>query len=64
MLPLLVELDSDGNVRSKTGFFVDDFSGGMNLTSSSTTPDFIDDENVITESLDLGPGIDHAQTEV
>lgn len=49
----LVELDSDGNVRSKTGFFVDDFTRGMLYTSSITGPEYVDDANFATQTLHL-----------
>ena len=49
----LIELGADGTVRSKTGFFVDDFTKGLALTASSVTPNFIDDPSWITQSLDV-----------
>ena len=48
----LVELTSEGAVRSKTGFFVDDFSKGMALTASTFSTDFIDDASFATSSVD------------
>lgn len=48
----LVELTSDGTLRSKTGFFVDDFTKGMLFTASFARNEFIDDESFATESLD------------
>lgn len=49
----LIELDAEGNVRSKTGFFVDDFTKGLALTASQITSTFIDDPSFITEALDV-----------
>jgi hypothetical protein len=48
----LVELDADGVVRSKTGFFVDDFTKGMALSASTIGNEFIDDASFATSSLD------------
>ena len=48
----LVELNSSGMVRSKTGFFVDDFTKGFALTASEVSQNFIDDESFITQTLD------------
>ena len=47
----LVELNSSGDVRSKTGFFVDDFKGGFNLTASIFTPYWQEDDAITTETL-------------
>ena len=46
----LVELNSSGMVRSKTGFFVDDFTKGLALTASEVSQNFIDDESFITQN--------------
>lgn len=48
----LVELTGSGAVRSKTGFFVDDFTKGMALTASTLSNEFIDDASFATSSLD------------
>jgi hypothetical protein len=48
----LVELTGEGLVRSKTGFFVDDFTKGYALTASTSTNEFIDDASFATSSLD------------
>jgi len=48
----LVELDANGVVRSKTGFFVDDFTKGVALTASTTGDAFIDDASAHTSSFD------------
>ena len=50
----LVELNADGSVRSKTGFFVDDFTKGYALTASTINGEFIDDASFATSSLDDG----------
>ena len=50
----LVELNSSGEVRSKTGFFVDDFSKGVAFTASTIQNEFIDDASFATSSLDEG----------
>jgi hypothetical protein len=47
----LVELNSSGEIRSKTGFFVDDFKGGFNLTASGFFPEWIADDAAVTQSL-------------
>ena len=47
----LVELNSSGDVRSKTGFFVDDFKGGFNLTASMVSPYWQEDDAITTETL-------------
>ena len=44
----LVELNSSGEIRSKTGFFVDDFKGGFNLTASELFPEWVPDDALIT----------------
>jgi hypothetical protein len=49
----LIELDGTGNVRSKTGFFVDDFTKGLALTASEVSPNYIDDASFITQTLDV-----------
>ena len=49
----LVELGADGSLRSKTGFFVDDFTKGLALTASTTGPNYLDDPNWITQALDV-----------
>lgn len=46
------EFDSDGNVRIRSGFFADDFTGAYKFAASQFTPDFIDDERFITSSWD------------
>lgn len=48
----LVEVNSSGQVRSKTGFFVDDFTKGLAMTASVVGPTFIDDATFITQTLD------------
>ena len=48
----LIELDNDGIVRSKTGFFVDDFTKGYALTASTINNNFIDDDAFATSSLE------------
>lgn len=48
----LVELDANGIVRSKTGFFVDDFTKGVAFTSLAKTPEFIDDATFHNSSFD------------
>ena len=48
----LVELDGAGNVRSKTGFFVDDFTKGYALTASQAVNEFVDDPSQTTSSLE------------
>ncbi len=50
----LVELNSSGEIRSKTGFFVDDFSKGVAFTASTIENEFIDDASFATSSLDEG----------
>jgi len=50
----LVELTSTGEVRSKTGFFVDDFTKGYALTGSTISNEFIDDASFATSSIDEG----------
>jgi hypothetical protein len=47
----LVEIDGDGGVRSKTGFFVDDFQNGLALTASTETANFIEDKSFVHETL-------------
>lgn len=47
----LVELDSDGAVRSKTGFFVDDFTNGLSLTASPTGPIWKEDFASVGQTL-------------
>jgi hypothetical protein len=49
----LVELASDGSIRSKTGFFVDDFTKGFAFTSSFLQKEYIDDQRFATQTLDL-----------
>lgn len=48
----LVEFGPGGIVRSKTGFFVDDFSKGYAFTASSVGNDLIDDASFATSSYD------------
>ena len=52
----LIEQNSAGQIRSKTGFFVDDFSYGLALASAEVGPNFIDDESWITQTLDTLKG--------
>jgi len=52
----LIEQNSNNTIRSKTGFFVDDFSYGLALASSEVGPNFIDDESWITQTLDTLKG--------
>ena len=47
----LVELNSNGEIRSKTGFFVDDFKLGFALSSSPFSNEFNSNPNVVTEGL-------------
>lgn len=47
----LVELNSSGDVRSKTGFFVDDFSKAFSLTASMFDPYWVEDDNIQGQSL-------------
>ena len=46
------EFDSDGAVRSTTGFFADDFTGSYRFQASQFTPDFVDMEEFIMSSWD------------
>jgi hypothetical protein len=48
----LVELDANGVVRSKTGFFVDDFTKGVAFTALAKTNEFIDDASFHSSSFD------------
>ncbi len=50
----LVEMNSSGEIRSKTGFFVDDFSKGVAFTASAIENEFIDDASFATSSYDDG----------
>lgn len=59
----LVELDADGNIRSKTGFFVDDFTKGYAFTASIINNSFIDDASFATSSLDEGNFTMHCKLE-
>ena len=52
----LIEQNSSNQIRSKTGFFVDDFSYGLALASAEVGPNFIDDESWITQTLDTLKG--------
>ena len=47
----LVELDGNGDVRSKTGFFVDDFKNGFIYTGSQFVPYWVEDPTVQGQSL-------------
>ena len=47
----LVELNTDGDVRSKTGFFVDEFRNGFDKSASEIEPFWIDDKIIQTQSL-------------
>ena len=47
----LVVLDNSGAVRSKTGFFVDDFSNGLNLTASPIGPNWVEDVALVGQTL-------------
>ena len=47
----LVELDSDGAVRSKTGFFVDDFTNGLAFTASPVGPTWQEDFALVGQTL-------------
>ena len=47
----LIELNSSGEIRSKTGFFVDDFKGGFNLTASALFSEWTSDDAAVTQSL-------------
>ena len=49
----LVEVNSDNEIRSKTGFFVDDFTRGLAYTSSFLQSQYIDDARFATQTLDL-----------
>jgi len=47
----LVEVTEDGVIRSKTGFFIEDFSQGYAFTATSVQNAFIDDESFATSSM-------------
>ena len=47
----LVELNSDGLIRSKTGFFVDNFKEGFAFTASPTGPNWIEDFASVGQTL-------------
>ena len=47
----LIELDSDGAVRSKTGFFTDDFTNGLSFTASPNGPEWKEDFALVGQSL-------------
>jgi hypothetical protein len=47
----LVELDANGNVRSKTGFFVDDFKKAFTFTGSQFQASWTEDPNIQGQSL-------------
>jgi hypothetical protein len=47
----LVELNSSGEVRSKTGFFVDDFKKGLKFTGGMFEPYWSEDDALTTEQL-------------
>lgn len=47
----LVELNSSGEVRSKTGFFVDDFKNYFEFTASMFDPFWTEDDNIVGQSL-------------
>ena len=57
----LVEFGPGNVIRSKTGFFVDDFSKGMLFTASFLSNDFIDDASFATSSLDDGNNTIHSR---
>lgn len=59
----LVELDENGNIRSKTGFFVDDFTKGYAFTGSIISNEFIDDHSFATSSVDEGNFTMHCKLE-
>lgn len=48
----LIELNSDGTLRSKTGFFIDDFSGGMEFTAGQYSEQWVEDFAVLGQSYD------------
>ena len=47
----LIEFNSTGEVRSKTGFFVDDFKYGLNLAGGTFGPEWVQDQSLITQSV-------------
>ena len=47
----LVELNSEGLIRSKTGFFVDNFKEGFAFTASPTGPNWIEDFASVGQTL-------------
>lgn len=48
----LVEINPDtGAIRSKTGFFVDDFSNGLAFTASPTGPNWVEDFASVGQTL-------------
>jgi len=53
----LIELTSDGSVRSKTGFFVNDFTAGIGLSAGTQSSVYIEDPNLITSSIDPAKGL-------
>ena len=47
----LVELNSSGAIRSKTGFFVDDFTNGLSFTASPIGPVWQEDFALVGQTL-------------
>jgi hypothetical protein len=47
----LVEMDVNGAIRSKTGFFVDNFTNGFAFTASPTGPNWVEDFASIGQTL-------------
>ena len=47
----LVELDGDGAIRSKTGFFTDDFTNGLSFTASPIGPIWQEDFALVGQTL-------------
>lgn len=48
----LIELNADGTIRSKTGFFIDDFNSGLEFTAGQYSEQYVEDFNVVGQSLD------------
>ena len=47
----LIEFNSSGEVRSKTGFFVDDFQKQFALSGSTFEPTWVEDPNLQTQTI-------------
>jgi len=57
----LIEFGPEGIIRSKTGFFVDDFSQGYAFAASFLSNEFVDDASFATSSYDEGNNTMHAR---